>query len=87
MIRYALAQDTIGRGDIEPLIRWLRIHPHLTQGPRVRAFEQKWSRWLGFEAGPPPVLEHWGCEARREATDSGGGGTFYASRLRSRGFR
>ena len=44
MIRYHLAEDTIDRTDIERLVRWLRTMPHLTQGPRVSEFEQKWSR-------------------------------------------
>ena len=47
MIRYHLAEDTIDRKDIARLVRWLRTNPHLTQGSRVREFEQKWSRWLG----------------------------------------
>jgi CDP-6-deoxy-D-xylo-4-hexulose-3-dehydrase len=47
MIKYHLAEDTIDRKDLERLARWLRTTPHLTQGPRVREFEERWSRWLG----------------------------------------
>ncbi len=47
MIKYHLAEDTIDRKDIGRLVAWLRTNPHLTQGPRVKEFEQRWSRWLG----------------------------------------
>ncbi len=47
MIRYYLAEDTIDRKDVDRLVDWLKTYPRLTQGPLVRQFEEKWSRWLG----------------------------------------
>lgn len=47
MIRHHLAEDTIDRGDIDALVRWLKTYPHLTKGPLTPKFEERWSRWLG----------------------------------------
>ena len=47
MIKYHLAEDTIGRDDIQKLIRWLKTTPRLTKGKLTLEFEAGWSRWLG----------------------------------------
>ncbi len=43
---YALAEQTIGKDDLQELIDWLRTNPWLTQGPLVREFERAWAAWL-----------------------------------------
>ena len=46
-IRYALAEDTIDRKDVDALVRWLKTYPRLTKGELTPKFEAKWSAWLG----------------------------------------
>ena len=45
--RIPLAQDTIGREDLESLADWLRSAPRLTKGPLCEDFEQRFARWQG----------------------------------------
>lgn len=47
MRRYALAERTISREDLQDLITWLQTDPWLTQGELVFEFERQWARWLG----------------------------------------
>lgn len=42
---WQLAEDTIDQHDLDALADWLKTHPHLTQGPEVRAFEAAWADW------------------------------------------
>lgn len=44
-----LAENTINRGDLLALAKWLTRGPppRLTQGPLVRKFEEAWAKWLG----------------------------------------
>jgi CDP-6-deoxy-D-xylo-4-hexulose-3-dehydrase len=44
---WRLAEDTLGKQDVEALANWLRTEPQLTQGPLVSEFEQRWSAWNG----------------------------------------
>ncbi len=44
---WRLAEDTLGKQDVEALADWLRSEPQLTQGPLVSEFEQRWSAWNG----------------------------------------
>jgi CDP-6-deoxy-D-xylo-4-hexulose-3-dehydrase len=48
MWRYALAERTITREDLEELIMWLQTDPWLTQGALVFEFERQWAKWLGM---------------------------------------
>lgn len=47
--RIPLVKDTIDKDDIKNLINWLSQEPspRLTMGPKVREFEQAWSKWIG----------------------------------------
>ena len=47
--RILLAKDTINRGDLAALAKWLTKSetPRLTQGPLVRKFEEAYAAWLG----------------------------------------
>lgn len=45
--RYLLAEDTIGKRDIDGLIEWLRGNPWLTKGKLNDEFEERWAGWLG----------------------------------------
>ena len=47
--RILLAKDTINRGDLAALAKWLTKSetPRLTQGPLVRKFEEAYAKWLG----------------------------------------
>ncbi|MBI5202848.1 MAG: DegT/DnrJ/EryC1/StrS family aminotransferase [Elusimicrobia bacterium] len=47
MIKYHLAEDTIGKDDIRKLIGWLKKTPRLTKGKLTLEFEAGWSRWVG----------------------------------------
>jgi CDP-6-deoxy-D-xylo-4-hexulose-3-dehydrase len=47
MRRYALAENTITRDDLQELITWLQTDPWLTQGELVFEFERQWAKWLG----------------------------------------
>lgn len=46
-----LMNNNITRNDIDSLIEYLGTEgvPHLTNGPKIREFEQKWSEWLGVK--------------------------------------
>jgi CDP-6-deoxy-D-xylo-4-hexulose-3-dehydrase len=46
---WKLAEDTITDSEVDALADWLRHYPRLTQGPLVRDFEKRWSRWLGVK--------------------------------------
>lgn len=45
--KITLVKDTIDNSDIDNLIEWLKTYPRLTQGNRVREFEEQWSKWIG----------------------------------------
>lgn len=45
--KITLVKDTIDNSDIDNLIEWLKTYPRLTQGNRVREFEEQWSKWVG----------------------------------------
>lgn len=44
---WKLAEDTLSGADLDALADWLRTHPRLTQGEKIREFERRWSEWLG----------------------------------------
>ncbi len=44
-----LVKDTIDEEDINVLVEWLKTYPRLTQGEIAKAFEKKWSKWLGVK--------------------------------------
>lgn len=45
--KITLVKDTIDKDDIDNLIEWLKTYPRLTQGNKVREFEEMWSKWIG----------------------------------------
>jgi CDP-4-dehydro-6-deoxyglucose reductase, E1 len=45
--RIPLAQDTIGREDLEALADWLRTCPRITKGPLCEEFEARFAGWQG----------------------------------------
>ena len=45
--RIPLAQDTIGRDDLEALADWLRSATRITKGPLCDEFEQRFAGWQG----------------------------------------
>ncbi len=47
--QYLLAEQTIGRGDLEEVVAWLQTNPWLTKGPLTEEFERQWSAWLGTQ--------------------------------------
>lgn len=49
MLDIPLMSDNILPEDIEILIDFLRTSNRLTNGPKVREFEQAWSEWLGVK--------------------------------------
>lgn len=46
---WQLINDNFSEVDREEVISWLRKNPRLTQGEKVREFENAWSEWLGVE--------------------------------------
>jgi len=49
-ISWPLMKNNISRNDLDSLIEYLRQDdPKLTHGPKVRAFEEEWSKWLGVK--------------------------------------
>jgi len=47
---WPLMKNNISRDDLDSLIEYLRQDdPKLTHGPKVRAFEEQWSEWLGVK--------------------------------------
>jgi CDP-6-deoxy-D-xylo-4-hexulose-3-dehydrase len=49
-ISWPLMKNNISRNDLDTLIEYLRQDdPKLTHGPKVRAFEEEWSKWLGVK--------------------------------------
>jgi len=49
-MRYPLMRNNISRDDLDTLISYLKNEdPRLTQGEKVKEFEQLWSEWLGVE--------------------------------------
>ena len=48
-MKLLLMRNNILREDLDKVIELLRENdPILTNGPRVREFEQRWSEWLGW---------------------------------------
>ena len=49
-MRYPLIKNNITREDLDHVIEHLQLDdPLLTNGPKCRQFEQKWSEWLGVK--------------------------------------
>ncbi len=49
-MKYPLMRNNILRNDLDAIIEHLKQDdPILTNGPNVRAFEEKWSEWLGVK--------------------------------------
>ena len=49
-ITWPLMHNNITRSDLDQIIEYLKMDdPKLTQGPQVRNFEEKWSKWLGVK--------------------------------------
>ena len=46
---WQLINDNFSEVDREEVISWLRRNPRLTQGPKVKEFEDAWSEWLGVK--------------------------------------
>lgn len=44
---WPLMKDTITRGDKWEMIKFILTTKQFTNGPRVRQFEEEWSKWLG----------------------------------------
>lgn len=47
MNKIALAQDTIGKDDIDALCEWLKTYPQLTKGTMTWQFEQQFAAYTG----------------------------------------
>src|SRR3989344_7018139 len=45
--KYPLVDDTITAEDNIARAKWLMTNPRLTMGPLVKAYEDKWSAWIG----------------------------------------
>src|SRR3989344_1679064 len=45
--KYPLVDDTITAEDNIARAKWLMTNPRLTMGPLVKAYEDKWSHWVG----------------------------------------
>jgi CDP-6-deoxy-D-xylo-4-hexulose-3-dehydrase len=45
--KISLVKNTISNKEVDQLIDWLATYPQLTQGPKVKEFEAKWSNFLG----------------------------------------
>jgi len=48
-MKYPLMRNNITKSDRTSLINFLKKNDKLTQGPYVREFEKKWSKWLGVK--------------------------------------
>ena len=48
-MKYPLMRNNITKSDRMSLINFLKKNDKLTQGPYVREFERKWSKWLGVK--------------------------------------
>ena len=49
-IRFPLMRNNILKSDLNEIIKYLRKQdPILTNGKKVREFEEKWSKWLGVK--------------------------------------
>lgn len=48
-MRYPLISDNIIKEDIECLINFLNDSDRFTNGPKVKEFEEAWSKWLGVK--------------------------------------
>ncbi len=44
---HKLMENNITTNDLSKLIKFLKKNPRLTNGKQVKAFEKKWSKWLG----------------------------------------
>lgn len=50
MMKYPLMRSNVSREDLDLVIELLKEdNPMLTNGPKCREFEQKWSEWLGVK--------------------------------------
>jgi len=49
MLNIPLMSNNIQKEDIDSLIAFLKTADRFTQGPKVQAFEQAWSEWLGVK--------------------------------------
>ena len=48
MKHFPLIKNNIDRDDLDVLIDYLKADdPRLTNGPKIREFEEAWSKWLG----------------------------------------
>jgi CDP-6-deoxy-D-xylo-4-hexulose-3-dehydrase len=49
-VSWPLMHNNITRHDLDSIIEYLKLEdPKLTQGPMVKSFEDKWSKWLGVK--------------------------------------
>ena len=48
-MNYPLMSNNIQKEDIDNLISFLQTSDRFTNGPKVREFEEAWSRWLGVK--------------------------------------
>ena len=49
-MKYPLMRNNIIREDLDAVIEHLKTDdPNLTNGPKVREFEEQWSSWLGVK--------------------------------------
>ena len=49
MLDIPLMSNNILKSDIEALISFLQNSDRFTNGPKVREFEEAWSKWLGVK--------------------------------------
>lgn len=49
MLNIPLMSNNIDKSDIDALIQFLQTSDRFTNGPKVREFEQAWSKWLGVK--------------------------------------
>lgn len=47
MLNIPLMQNNIDKDDINILVDFLQSSDRFTNGPKVREFEEAWSKWLG----------------------------------------
>lgn len=49
MLNIPLMSNNILKSDVDSLIAFLQASDRFTNGPKVREFEEAWSRWLGVK--------------------------------------
>lgn len=49
MLDIPLMSNNINQSDLDELIRFLQTSDRFTNGPKVREFEEAWSKWLGVK--------------------------------------